>query len=163
MSGAATASEFQSLRQLSSSDLCHGGIAIYSLIRKFYLREFYAIVCQSSSSMTEGNGNNRSDNAYCHNPLGEVPAGNFGEFEVLKVEVGKVKAGKFGQGEVSKVGNVEVGKGDKVGVGKIGKIQVGKLGKAQSGRIDEPTSFYELKQHVGSSEEELINSTTKKE
>ena len=150
MSEAAAASEFQSLCQLSSSDLYHGRIAIYSLIQKTY---FDAIVSQSSSSMTEGEGNN-SDDAYCHKPLGKV--------EVGKVEVGKVKVGTVGQGDVSKVGRVEVGKVGKVEVGKIGKVQVGKLGTAQLGNLDKPTSFNELEQHVGTSEEELIDSTKKR-
>ena len=110
-SEAATASEFQSLCQLSSSDLYHGLIAIYSLIQQLYLQEFDAIVSQSSSSMTEGEGNN-SDDAFCHKPLGKVEVGNVGGVEVGKVEVGKVKVGTVGQGEVSKVGKVEV---DKVG------------------------------------------------
>ena len=62
MSEAATANEFQSFRQLSSSDIYHGRIAIYSLIQKLCLQEFDAIVSQSSSSMTDGRGNNSSDN-----------------------------------------------------------------------------------------------------
>ena len=107
--------------------------------------------------MTEGEGNN-SDDAYYHKPLGKVEVGNVGEIEVGKVEVGKVKVGTVGQGEVSKVGKVEVGK---VEVGKIGKVQVGKLCTAQLGNLDKPTSSNELEQHVGTSEEELINSTTK--
>ena len=77
MSKAATASEFQSLCQLSSSDLYHGRIAIYSLIQKHYLQEFDDIVSQSSSSITEGEGKN-SDDAYCHKPLGKVEVGNVG-------------------------------------------------------------------------------------
>ena len=145
-SEAAIASEFQSL-QLSSSDLYLGRIAIYSLIQKLYLQEFDAIVSQSSSSMTEGKGNNIPENVYCHKPLG-------------KVEVGKVKVGKVGQGEVSKV--VEVGKGGRVEVGKIVKVQVGKLCTAQLGISDKPTRFNDLQQQVGTSEEELINSTTKR-
>ena len=105
---------------LSCSDLYHGRIAIVSLIQKLYLKEFAAIVSQSSSSLTDGTGNNNSDNAYCSKPLGKV--------EVGKVEVGKVKVVKFGQCEVSKGGKVEVGNAGKVEVGKIGKVYVGKLG-----------------------------------
>ena len=156
-SEAAIASEFQSL-QLSSSDLYLGRIAIYSLIQKLYLQEFDAIVSQSSSSMTEGKGNNIPENLYCHKPLGKVEVGKVGEVEVGKVEVGKVKVGKVGQGEVSKV--VEVGKGGRVEVGKIGKVQVGKLCTAQLGVSDKPTRFNDLQQQVGTSEEELINSTS---
>ena len=159
MSEAATASEFQSLCQLSSSDLYHVRIAIYSLIQKLYLQECDTIVSQSSSSMTEGEGNN-SDDAYCYKPLGIVEVGNVGGVEVGKVEVSKVKVGTVGHGEVSKVGKFEVSKAGKVEVGKIGKVQIGKLGTAQLGNLDKPTSFNELEQHVGTSEE-LINSTTK--
>ena len=160
MSEAATASEFQSLCQLRSSDFYHERIAIYSLIQKLYLQEFDAIVSQSSSSMTEGEGNN-SDDAYCHKPLGKVEVGNVGGVEVGKVEVDKVKVGTVGQGEASNAGKVEVGKVGKVEVGKIGKVQVGKLGTAELGNLDKPTSFNDLEQHVGTSEEELIKSTTK--
>ena len=160
-SEAALASEFQSL-QLSSSDLYLGRIAIYSLIQKLYLQEFDAIVSQSSSSITEGKGNNISENVYCHKPLGKVEVGKVGEVEVGKAAVGKVKVGKVGQGEVSKVGKVEVGKAGRVEVGKIGKVQVGKLCTAQFGILDKPTRFNDLKQHVGTSEEELINRTTKR-
>ena len=110
--------------------------------------------------MTEGEGNN-SDDAYCHKPLGKVEVGNVGGVEVGKVEVGKVKVGTVGQGEVSKVGKVEVGKVGRVEVGKIGKVQVGKLGTYQLGNLDTPTNFNELEQHVGKSEDELINSTRK--
>ena len=120
---AATASQFQSL-QLSSSDLYHGRIAIYSLIQKLYLQELDAIVSQSSSLMIEGKSNNNSDNSFCHKHLGKVEVGNVGEVKVGKVEVGKVKVGKVGQGEVSEVGKVEVGKAGKVEVGKIGKVEV---------------------------------------
>ena len=144
MSEAATASEFQSLRQLSSSDLYHGRIAIYSLIQKLYLQEFGVIVSQSSSSMTEGKGINNSDNACCHKTLGKIEVGNVGEVEVGKVEVGKVKVGKVGQCEVSKVGKVEVGKAGKVEVGKTGKIQVDKLGTVQLDNLVKPTSFNEF-------------------
>ena len=104
--------------------------------------------------MTEGKGNNNSENMYCHKRLGKVEVGKVGE-----VEVGKVEVGTVGEGEVSKVGKVEVGK---VEVGKIGKVQVGELGTAQLGYLDKPTSFNELEQHVGTSEEELINSTKRK-
>ena len=160
-SEAAIASEFRSL-QLSSSDLYFGRIAIYSLIQKLYLQEFDAIVSQSSSSMTEEKGNNISENVYCHKPLGKVELGKVGEVEVGKVEVGKVKVGKVGQGEVSKVGKVEVGKAGRVEVGKFGKVQVGKLCTAQIGILDKPTRFNDLEQHVGTSEEEMINSTRKR-
>ena len=112
--------------------------------------------------MTEGKGNNISENVYCHKPLGKVEVGKVGEVEVGKVEVGKVRVGKVGQGEVSKVGKVEVGKAGRVEVGKIGKVQVGKLCTAQLGILDKPTRFNDLEQHVGTSEEELINSTTKR-
>ena len=137
----------------------------YSL-QKLYLQEFDAIVSQLSSSITEGKGNDISDNAYCHKPFGKVEVGNVGEVEVGKVDVGKVKVGKVGQGEVSKVGKVEVGK-VKVGkvdqsevevgkagkkeVCKIGKVHVGKLGTAHLGNLDKPTSFNELEPHVGTS------------
>ena len=63
MSEAAIASQFQSFRQISSSDLCFGRIAIYSRIQKLYFQEFDVIAGQSSSSMTEVKGNNNSDNA----------------------------------------------------------------------------------------------------
>ena len=56
---------------------------------------------------------------------------------------------------------VEVGNVGGVEVGKIGKLQVGKLGTVQLGNLDKPTSFNELEQHVGTSEEELINSISK--
>ena len=125
------------------------------------MQEFDAIVSQSSSSTIEGKGNNISENVYCHKPLGKVEVGKVVEVEVGKVEVGKVKVGKIGQGEVSKVGKVEVGKAGRVEVGKIGKVQVGKLCTAQLGISDKPTRFNDLEQHVGTSEEELINSTTK--
>ena len=125
------------------------------------MQAFDAIVSQSSSSMTEGEGNN-SDDAHYHKPLGNVKVGNVGKIEVGKVEVGKVKVGTIGQGEVSKVGKVEVGKNGKVEVGNIGKVQVGKLCTAQLGNLDKPTSFNELEQHVGTREEQLINSTTKR-
>ena len=160
-SEAAIASEFQPL-QLSSSDLYLGRFAIYSLIQKLYLQEFDAIVSQSSSSLTEGKSNNIPENVYCHKPLGKVEVAKVGEVEVGKVEVGKVKVGKVGQGEVSKVAKVEVGKAGRVEVGKIGKVQVGKLCTAQLGILDKPTRFNNLEQHVGTSEEELINSTTKR-
>ena len=111
--------------------------------------------------MIEGEGNN-SDDAYCHKHLGKVEVGNVGGVEVGKVEVDKVKIGTVGQSEVSKVGKVEIDEIGKVEVGKIGKFQVGKLGTAQLGNLDKPTSFNELEQHVGTSEEELINSTTKR-
>ena len=124
------------------------------------MQEFDAIVSQSSSSMTEGKGNNIPENVYCHKPLGKVEVGKVGEVEVGKVEVGKVKVGKVGQGEVTKV--AEVGKGGRVEVGKIGKVQVGKLCTAQLGISDKPTRFNDLQQQVGTSEEELINSTTKR-
>ena len=133
MSEAATASDFQSLRQLSSSDLYNGRIAIYSLIQKLCLQEFDAIVSQGSSSMTEGKGDNNSDNTYCHKPLGKVELGNVGEVEVGKVEVGKVKVDKVGQCEVNNVGKVEVGKADKFDVGKIGNVQLRKLVTFQLG------------------------------
>ena len=90
--------------------------------------------------MTEGKGNNNSNNAYCHKPLGKFEVGNVGEVEVGRVEV--VKAGK-------------------VEVGKVGKIQVGKIGTVQLGNLDKPTIFNKLEQHASTSEEELINSTTK--
>ena len=160
-SEAARASEFQSL-QLSSSDLYLGRIAICSLIQKLYLQEFDAIVSQSSSSMTEGKGNNIPENVYCPKPLGNVEVGKVGEVEVGKVEVGKVRVGKVGQGEVSKVAKVEVGKAGRVEVGKIGTVQVGKLCTAQLGILDKPTRFNDLEQHVGTSDEELTNSTTKR-
>ena len=168
MSDAATASQFQSLRQLSSSDIYHGRIAIHSFIQKLYLQEFDAIVSQSSSSMTEGKGDNKSDHAFCHKPFGKVEVGNVGEFEVGKFDIGKVKVGKVGQGEVSKVGKVEVGKvkvGKKgqsevevgkagnVEVCKIGKVQVVKLGTAQLSNLDKPTSFNEMEPFVGTSED----------
>ena len=130
LSEAITASEYQSLRQLSSSDLYHGRITIYRLIQKLYLEAFNAIVSQSSSSMTEGKGNKNSNKAFCHKPLDKVEIGKVGEVEVGKVEVGEVNVGKVGQGEVSKVDEVKIGKDGKVEVGKIGKIHVGKLGTA---------------------------------
>ena len=110
-SEAAIAFEFQSLRQLSSSDFYHRWIAIYSLIRKLYLQEFDAIVSQSSSSMTEGKSNKNSHNACCHKPHGKVQLGNVGEVEVCKVEVGKVEVGK-----------VKVGKAVKLQAGKLGTV-----------------------------------------
>ena len=66
---AATASQFKSLRQLSSSDIYHGRIAIYNLIQKLYLQEFDAIVSQSSSSMTEGNDTTIRTTLFVINPL----------------------------------------------------------------------------------------------
>ena len=54
------------------------------------------------------------------------------------------------------LGKVEVGNVGGVEVGKIGKVQVCKLGTAQLGNLDKPTSFNELEQHVGTTEEELI-------
>ena len=149
--GSATASEFLSLRHFSSSDLYHGWIAIYSLMQKLYLQEFDAIVSQSTLSITEGKSNN-SDNAFYHKPLDKVEVGNVGEVEVGKVEVDKVKVGEVGQSEVRKVGKFEIGK--------IGRVQVGMLGAAQLDNLDKPTSFNELGQHVGTGEEEIINSTT---
>ena len=112
--------------------------------------------------MTEAKGNNIAENVFCHKPLGKVEVGKVGEVEVGKVDVGKVKVGKVGQGEVSKVGKVEVGKAGRVEVGKIGKVQVGKLCTAQLSNLDKPTSFNDLEQMVGTSEEEIINSTTKR-
>ena len=112
--------------------------------------------------MTEGKGKNISENVYCRKPLGKVEVGKVGEVEVGKVEVVKVKVGKVGQGEVSRVGKVEVGKAGRVEVGKIGKVQVGKLCTAQLGILDKPTRFNDLEQHLGTIEEEMINSTTKR-
>ena len=142
MSGAETASQFQSIRQLSSSDLYHVRTAIYSLIQKLYLQKFDAVVCQSSSSRTKGKGNDNSDKAYCHKPFGKTEVGNVGGVEVGKVDVGKVKVGKVGQTEV------EVGKAGKVEVCKMVKVQVCKLGTAQLGNLDKPTIFSELEPHV---------------
>ena len=120
ISKAAAASQFQPLRQLKSSDLYHGWIALYSLIQKLYLQESDAIVSQSSSSMTEGKGNNNSDNVYSHKLLGKVEVSNVGEVEVGKVDVCKVKVGKVGQIQVSKVGKVEAGK---VKIGNVGQSE----------------------------------------
>ena len=110
--------------------------------------------------MTEGKGNNNSDNTYCNKPLGKVAVGSVGEVEVGNFEVDKIKAGKVGQCQVKKVRKVEVRKAGKVEGGKIGMVQVGKLSTDALRNLDKTTSFYELKQHVGTSEEELINSTT---
>ena len=126
---AAIASDFQSLCQLSSSDLYHEWIALYSLIRKLYLQEFDAIVSQSSSSMTEGKSTKNSQNACCHTIIGKVELSNVIEAEVCKVEVGRVE-----------VGNIKEGKVGKVKVGKICKLQVGKLGTVQVGNLDKLTS-----------------------
>ena len=42
------------------------------------------------------------------------------------------------------------------------KYVEGKFGTAQLGNLDRPTSFNEFEQQVGTNEEELINSTTKR-
>ena len=109
LSEAVTASEFQSLRQLSSSDLYHGRIAIYSLIQKLYLQELDSIVSQSSSSITEVKGNNNSDNAYCHKALGKVGEVELGQVEFCKIKVKKGAKVRYVSlvVEVGKVGKVE--------------------------------------------------------
>ena len=63
---------------------------------------FYAIVSQSSSSMTERKGNKNSENAHCHKLFGRNEVGNVGEVEARKI--GKVQVGKLG---TAQLGNLD--------------------------------------------------------